>query len=284
MTRIGMRRMFSRFSTSSLTELHVSSSTFLQIFENNIWRSQPMSIPYVNTADMPVSYYTTPSRYKSLPDFMAVKTGRYVNNLTNKTISRLEHFKTTKIVPLPTTSPDEECCICLELYDSSHKAVTVLVKDCYHRFGQECLERYLNSKSCQSNTCPQCRRVWYPRQSAMTDLENTTSIDSLLAENLSPVQAPSEPQRTTQETQRTSRQEEAVQHRIVLNHLDKVFQFLERIRDIINDGSTAAVEIGLALQTLGRHIRQIYQELQPQQTALRTNLVHLFGNLVHGEV
>jgi len=171
-----------------------------------------------------------------MSEFMTVNIADNANSPNNKTISRFEHFKTTKIVPLPTASPDEECCICLELYDSSHKAVTVLVKDCYHRFGQECLERYLNSKSWQSHTCPQCRQVWYPRQSAMTDLEDTTSTHSLIAENLSPVQAPSESQRMTQQTQRMSRQELASQDRTI-NHLEERLQQLEELSQQLREAS-----------------------------------------------
>ncbi|CAE6995048.1 hypothetical protein PTT_16147 [Pyrenophora teres f. teres 0-1] len=196
---------------------------------------------------MPLSSSTTPS------------------SPTKNSIDTLEHFKTTKIVPLPTASPDEICCICQEQYDESHEAVTVLVKNCYHRFGQDCLERYLNSKSRQSNTCPQCRQVWYTREPATADLENTLSIDSWIAEDLSPFQARPESRPTTHQIRQTLRQDEAFALGMVNSHLGEALEHLNRVRDILSDGGTYASDIIPVLKTVERQAREIHEGLQHQQ-------------------
>ncbi|KAI2487078.1 zf-RING-2 multi-domain protein [Pyrenophora tritici-repentis] len=169
-------------------------------------------------------------------------------------IGTLEDFRTTKIVPLPTACPGEICCICQETYDKSHQAVTVLVNNCYHRFGQECLERYLNSGSRQNNTCPQCKRAWYTRVTASTNTSSTA--------NLPPVQAQPEPRPTTHETRSTVWQEEDLYHRMANGHLAQALEHLDMVEDIISNRRTTTRDILPVLKIVERRAKEIHDELQ----------------------
>ncbi|KAF2832534.1 hypothetical protein CC86DRAFT_377688 [Ophiobolus disseminans] len=74
----------------------------------------------------------------------------------------------------------ETCCICLEPYDGSHRAVRISMRGCMHTFGQICLYTWLASDNESSNTCPICRQRWYNRSSD-TASDSNTSARNILA-------------------------------------------------------------------------------------------------------
>ena len=91
-----------------------------------------------------------------------------------------------------------------------------------------------------------------------------------MADSLPPVRARPRSQTPTRLPQRVLRREEAVYHRTAINHLGEALQHLERFRNIIIvDRATSAADIGLALRTVERRARQIYQDLRFEHVAVR---------------
>jgi hypothetical protein len=171
-------------------------------------------------------------------------------------------LKKSKIVPLPTASPDELCCICLHLYGPSHKAVTVLIKDCYHRFGEGCLDEYLNSDSPRNNTCPQCRREWYKRQSSWTAPRDTNTTHALTPFSQLRAHVRTEPRTRAHRTQRILEQDQTTNNSIISTHLDEVFRRLDLIQDMNNQQITSTADTRVRLQAVERRARRINQDLQ----------------------
>ncbi|KAF1937669.1 hypothetical protein EJ02DRAFT_48303 [Clathrospora elynae] len=184
---------------------------------------------------------------------------------TSKPVRNLKILKQTRIVPLPTASPDEACCICLSLYGPLHEAVTVLVKDCYHRFGQNCLEDYLNSDSPRNNTCPQCRREWYTRQPVWTAPRDTNTTQALTPFSQLRAHVRSVPQARVHRRQRTLEHDQTTNNRVINGHLDEIFRRLDSIQGISNQQHTSTADTRVRLQAVERRARRIYQALQVQQ-------------------
>jgi hypothetical protein len=186
------------------------------------------------------------------------------SNNSNNAVRSLRILKQTKIVPIPTASPDEACCICLQLYSPSHKAVTVLIKSCYHRFGKECLNRFLDSDSPTNNTCPQCRCVWYIRQSAWSPRDTNTT------EALAPFSIPRAPARVdsraaTNRTQYDLEHYQNTNNSAISTHFDEVFRRLDLIQDISGERLISTADTRVRLQAIERRARRINQDLQSPQ-------------------
>ncbi|KAF1837709.1 hypothetical protein BDW02DRAFT_108886 [Decorospora gaudefroyi] len=186
-----------------------------------------------------------------------------LSNNTSNAVRSLKVLKQSKIVPLPTASPDEACCICLNLYGPSHKAVTVLIKDCYHRFGQGCLNEYLDSNSPRSNTCPQCRREWYTRQSSWSTPRDTNITEALTALSLPRAPARVEPRTRVPRMQRRLDIAQVTNNSVINGHLDEVFRRLDLIQDISSEQVASGADTRVRLQAVERRARRIYQELEP---------------------
>ncbi|RAR11231.1 hypothetical protein DDE82_000704 [Stemphylium lycopersici] len=188
---------------------------------------------------------------------------------TSSTVSSLKALKRSRIVPLPTAGSDEACCICLNLYGPSHKAVTVLIKDCYHRFGQSCLDAYLDSDSPRSNTCPQCRREWYKRKSVVTTRTGVSAItEALTAASLPQAPVRVESRIRSRRAQRMLEYEHSSSDETIAAHLDEVFRRLDLVQDISNEQTTITADTRVRLQAVERRARRIHQELQTAYYAI----------------
>jgi hypothetical protein len=133
----------------------------------------------------------------------------------------------------------------------------VLIKGCFHRFGQKCLENYLNSDSPRNNRCPQCRREWYKRQTSWTTPRDINVTESLIASSL-----PREPRVRARRTQYALDHEQATNNNLITSHLDEIFRRLDLIQDIGSEQHTSTADTRVRLQAIERRARRLYGELQ----------------------
>jgi hypothetical protein len=133
----------------------------------------------------------------------------------------------------------------------------VLIKGCFHRFGQKCLENYLNSDSPRNNRCPQCRREWYKRQTSWTTPRDINVTESLIASSL-----PREPRVRARRTQYALDHEQATNNNLITSHLDEIFRRLDLIQDIGSEQHPSTADTRVRLQAIERRARRLYGELQ----------------------
>ena len=138
----------------------------------------------------------------------------------------------------------------------------MLIKDCYHRFGQQCLDDYLNSDSPRNNTCPQCRREWYTRQAAWMATRDISTTESLIAFSLPREPVRFERRARTHRTQRTWTYDRATNNSLINSHMDEIFRRLDLIQNISDEQHTSSADTRVRLQAVERRARRLYQELQ----------------------